>query len=268
MRFVLLILSCFLVHCVGQTVTITSVSPLVRAPADTVTVRGTGFTCASSSTTALVGAFAVTATIQIPNSSLMILSMPTGSGLSLVLNITLNCGASIRSASSPVTARLSYGNRIVSTMPRVATAGSLVTVSGSNFVSPCTSLVGLNQSLGCTFISSTSVVVRIPSNSGVDLDLTVKSNGVFAVLAKSFSYRNAIISISHHVAIPGSLVTVTGSNFVSPCNASVGYQSANCTYVLDFSVSLMKKNCNIMKSGISLPPLLLSGYRATAVESM
>jgi hypothetical protein len=232
MRFALLILSFCLVHCVGQTVTITSVSPLVRAPADTVTVRGTGFTCASSSTTARVGAFAVTATMQIQNSSLIILRMPTGSGLSLVLNITLNCGGSSRSASSPVSARLSYRNTIVSVTPRVATTGSLVTVSGSNFVSPCTSLVGSNQSLGCTFISSTSVVVRIPSSSGVNVDLTVKSNGLSAVLAKSFSYRNAIVGISHHVAIPGSSVTVSGSNFVSPCNASVGYQSANCTYAI------------------------------------
>jgi hypothetical protein len=258
-RLVLLILSYLLVHCSGQTLTITSVSPLVRSPAGSVTVQGTGFTCASSSTSARVGAFAVNATIQIQNSSLMILKMPTGSGLSLVLNITLNCGGSVRSASSPVTAQLSYRNTIMSIMPRVATAGSLVTVSGSNFVSPCTSSVGLNQSSSCTFVSSTSVVVRIPSNSGVDLDLTVKSNGLSAVLAKSFSYRNAIIGISRHVAIPGSLVTVSGSNFVSPCNASVGYHSANCTFISSTSVVVripsqgtgVNVNVTVVSNGLS-----------------
>jgi hypothetical protein len=265
-RLALLILSCLLVHCLGQTLTITSVSPRVRAPAGSVTVRGTGFTCASSSTSARVGPFAVNATIQIQNSSLMVLKMPTGSGLSLVLNITLKCGGSVRSASSPVIAQLSYRNTITSITPRVATAGSLVTVSGSNFVSPCTSSVGVNQSSSCKFVSSTSVVVRIPSNTGFDLDLIVKSNGLFAVLAKSFSYRNAIIGISRHVAVPGSLVTVSGSNFVSPCNASVGHQTANCTFISSTSVVVRIPskgtgvNVNVTVVSNGLPALLSKSF--------
>lgn len=256
-RLTLLILSCLLVHCFGQNLTITSVSPRVRSPSGSVTVQGTGFTCASPSTSVRVGAF--DATIQIQNSTLMILKMPTGSGLSLVLNVTLSCGGSVRSAMSPATAQLSYRNTITSIAPRVATAGSLVTVSGNNFVSPCTSSVGVNMSSSCTFVSSTSVVVRIPSNTGFDLNLIVKSNGLSAVLAKSFSYRNAIMGISSRVAVPGSLVTLSGTSFVSPCNASVGYQSANCTFISSTSVVVripskgtgVNVNVTVVSNGLS-----------------
>jgi len=128
---------------------------------------------------------------------------------------------------------------------RVAVPGSLVTLSGTSFVSPCNASVGY-QSANCTFISSTSVVVRIPSKgTGVNVNVTVVSNGLSALLSKSFSYSPSVDALRPSVIVPSAdtIVDVLGSNFAPPVFASVTVNgdvinAVECSVLSSFSLRI------------------------------
>ena len=170
-------------------------------------------------------------------------STPAGAS-SLSLKMT-NPG-SVVVASAPAVLMVANAPVVTSANPTVGYAGSTITIFGGTFIfgQPCSAFIGTNPSSAvsassCAVIDSQSALVvvgqtTVPGPNNVYIKMGNPSNLQAASSSPVFvvSTYPAISSISPSAAYVGSVVTITGSNFIGVshnCTVYVGLGSGSAT---------------------------------------
>jgi hypothetical protein len=204
---------------------IDSFSPATGFVNTPVTIIGTGF---SSATTVIFNG--VPATFTIDSGSQITAKVPSNAGTG-----TIRVQNSVGWASSANPFTVNSGPpapEILSFSPTLGIGGSNVTVSGSGFTNVLSvSLAGANASF--TVDSQGQITVTVPnvSNFGpisvTTTSGTSASNGSFTVLQGTGAPVLSVINPSN--GTPGSLVTISGSNFYEISSVLFNGQSAGFT---------------------------------------
>jgi IPT/TIG domain/Cellulase (glycosyl hydrolase family 5) len=137
---------------------------------------------------------------------------------------------------SPV-ARAQTAPTITKISPVTATpkGGTVITITGSNFVSGATVSFGANSATLVTFVSATSLKATTPASTGNaegPVNVTVTDpDALSATLTNGLMYKYpapTITKISPVVATPkgGTSITITGTNFLSGATVAFGANSA------------------------------------------
>ncbi len=125
--------------------------------------------------------------------------------------------------------------------------GTIMALTGTNFVSGATVTVGGTAATGVTFISSTLLVATAPSGTSGGKTVVVRNpNGQTASRSNGFTYRSTSGTPTFTSVTPnsgprsgGTLVTVRGTNFLSGTGFRVrigGYNLTNQEFVSDTEV--------------------------------
>ncbi len=143
---------------------VVQLTPARGAVGDTVTIAGTGFSTTPASNTVKFNG--TTATVTAATARLLTVKVPMGATTGTV-SVTAPSGGPI-SSSQTFTVGGSTGPKITSISASVATAGTALTISGSNFVTNTIGeVVRVNQSVGeVTSTSASSIHVNVPGATG------------------------------------------------------------------------------------------------------
>jgi hypothetical protein len=114
------------------------------------------------------------------------------------------------------------------------TAGTAVTLTGTNFVAGASVTIGGTPATGCSTVSATSITCSAPAGTAGAQNVVVTQAGGSATLPGGFTYQVAptLASITpvSGPATGGTIVTMTGSGFASGATVSVGGVAATgCT---------------------------------------
>jgi hypothetical protein len=108
--------------------------------------------------------------------------------------------------------------------------GTVITITGSNFVSGATVSVGGTSATGVTFVSATQLrATTPPGTAGAKAVQVVNPGGLSATLSNAFSYTSTSSQPAYGSVSPtsgptsgGTVLTITGSNFVSGATVRIG----------------------------------------------
>ena len=209
------------------TPTITSVSPNLGpiAGGTSVVISGSGFTGASAVT---FGGTAATSFNVDTDSQITAVAPAHTSGLTDVRVTTVGGTSAIVAADG-----YTYVNppTVTAVSPNAGPigGGTSVTLTGTNFVAPgATVIFGATPGTGVVVNSATSITVTAPAHVAGTVDITVTTvGGTSAVVAADqYTYVNpptvtAVSPLAGPIA-GGTVVTLTGTNFVAPATVSFG----------------------------------------------
>jgi len=206
--------------------TVSSVSPNVGplAGGTAVTITGTNF---SSPAAVTFGSSAATNVVVVSSTSITA-NAPAGSAGSVSVTVTSNGQSGTLNNAFTYAPALTVTN----TSPNVGplSGGTVVTITGTNFVSPATVMFGATAATNVTVASSTSITATTPAGSAGSVNVTVTSNGQSGTLTNGFTYSASptVSSVSPGVGplAGGTAVTITGTNFVSPATVTFGSAAA------------------------------------------
>jgi hypothetical protein len=222
--------------------TIASVAPTSGplAGGTQITIAGTNFV---SGARVLVGGRSATTTFV--SSTQLRASTPTGAAAAAVAVQVTNPNGQSATRSNAFTYIASAGAApsidAVSPTSGPTAGGTLVTVAGSNFVSGARVNVG-GRAATTTFVSSTTLRASTPTGAaaGAVAIQVINPNGQSATRGNAFTYVGGTsggypsinsVSPTSGPRAGGTLVTVTGSNFVSGARVNVGGRAATTTFV-------------------------------------
>jgi RHS repeat-associated protein len=139
-------------------------TPARGAVGDTVTIAGTGFSTTPASNA--VKFHGTTATVTAATARLLTVTVPTGATTGTV-SVTTPSGGPVNS-SQTFTVGSSAAPKVTSLSTTLSTAGSTVTVSGSNFVANAIGdVVRVNQNLAeITSATASSIQITVPGATG------------------------------------------------------------------------------------------------------
>jgi len=186
-------------------------------PANTLTNLGTGTLTVTNVGPALVAGdtFYLFSKALTGGGSLTIVSPGNTFTNNLAVNGSISVVGGGSPQSPPVITRLSPTNG-------VASGGTVVTVTGTNFVSGDTVTFGSTAGTGVTVNSSTNLTVTTPAGSAGAVNVTVTDTySQSSTLTNGFTYVLPPAPVITHLsptngyAAGGTVVTITGSNFVS-----------------------------------------------------
>jgi hypothetical protein len=221
--------------------TATSVSPLSgpTSGGTVITVTGTGFV---SGATIAIGGTAATGVTFLSSTQLRATTpaKPAG-GYSVVVR-----NPSGQTANTPV--GFTYtGTTATPTLTSVSPAsgptagGTTITLTGTNFVSGATVRVGSVAATNVAWVSATRVTARTPAGTAGAKDVRITNpNGSYANRTGAFTYTGTTtgaptasgLSPVSGPTTGGTLITVTGSNFVSGATIKVGGVAATSVTVV------------------------------------
>ncbi len=124
----------------------------------------------------------------------------------------------------------------------LASGGTAVTITGSNFRSPAsvafTDLAGGKAATAVTVVNSTRITVLTPAHSAGLTDVVVQnSDGAPATLRNAYTYIPVLtvtsISPNSGATSGGTPVTITGTGFVAPASVSLGGTAATGVSVVN-----------------------------------
>lgn len=194
--------------------TVTAVSPTSGKTGDSLTVTGTNIT-ASGSPTATVGGVAATITGTSGNTQFTV-TVPTITD-SGTKNVTYTNPGGTGTGTSLFTyyAAPTY----TSVSPSSGKTGDTITVTGTNFTSggsPTVTVGGVSASFTVTSATQLSITVPTISTSGTK-NIVYTNPGGSATGTNAFTYTAAptVTGVSPPQGPPGTVVTFTGTNFVS-----------------------------------------------------
>jgi hypothetical protein len=217
---------------------ITSVSPTSgsRAGGTTITVNGTNF--ASGATIRVGGALATN--VSFLSATQLRARTPAGAAGTVSVQVTNPDAQSATRANAFTYTNPAPTVTALSPTSGPTAGGTVVTVTGTNFLSGATVRVGGALATGVTFVSATQVRATTPAGAAGVVSVQVTNpDAQSATLASAFTYSNAALAItgvspaSGPIA-GGTLITITGSGFVQGAGAVVrvgGVVATNLTYV-------------------------------------
>jgi hypothetical protein len=227
--------------------TITKVSPTAVSPngGAVITITGTNFVTGATVTIAANSATGVT---FVSKTSLKATVPPSTGGAEGPVNLTVtNPDTQTATLTNGLTYKLATPT-VTSISPTVATAagGTVITITGTNFVLGATVSFGANAGTNVVFTSKTSLKATAPASTGgaagpVNVTVTNPDSQV-ATLTNGLTYKlpaPKVTSISPTVATPkgGTVITITGTNFVSGATVTFG-ANAGTNVVFNSKTSL------------------------------
>ncbi|MCL5289261.1 MAG: IPT/TIG domain-containing protein [Acidobacteria bacterium] len=215
--------------------TVISVSPTSgpTGGGTVVQISGTGFLPGATVT---FGATAATA-VTVSSSTSILATSPAGAAGAVNVNVT-NTDNQVGTLAGGFTYTAAPVVSSVSPSSGPTAGGTTVTITGANFVVGATVDFGLNAGTGVVVNSATSITAVTPAGAAGSVTVTVTNpSSQSGSLALGFSYTPPAPTVTsvnptNGRAAGGTLVTITGTNFVA--NATVtfgGSASPNVTVV-------------------------------------
>jgi hypothetical protein len=150
---------------------------------------------------------------------------------------------------------LAYATPVAPSQPAVGSVtpssgptsgGTVITITGSSFVSGATVYVGGASATGVTFVSSTELrATTPPGTAGPQALQVVNPGGLSATLTNGFSYTSTSVRPSYGSVSPtsgptsgGTVLTISGSSFVSGATVRIG--GVNATSVTFISATQLR----------------------------
>ncbi|HEX8181966.1 MAG TPA: IPT/TIG domain-containing protein [Candidatus Saccharimonadales bacterium] len=219
----------------GPAPTITTVTPTSGLPTGgtSVTIAGTNFVAGASvkfgglnATNVIVTATSITATTpaRAAGTADVVVTNPDGQSATKLAGYTYRLPAPTVTSVSPTRG--------------LVNGGTVVTITGTNFVSGATVMVGNAAATTVTFVSATSIRATTSAQpAGVVTVAVTNPDGQRASLASGYTYVNSAPTISGVSPTSGAIgggttVTVTGTNFTSGATVKFGAAvSSSVTFV-------------------------------------
>ncbi|MBV9292184.1 MAG: IPT/TIG domain-containing protein, partial [Frankiales bacterium] len=207
---------------VVPTVTSLSSASGPTAGGGSITINGTGFPGATA-----VHFGSATATFTIVDASKITATVPAGSLGTTDVTVTTGAGTSSTGASDHYTYADQPTVTNVSPSSGAQAGGTSVTITGTNFLSGATVSFGANAGTGVTVNSATSITATSPAGTGtVDVRVTTVGGTSATGAADHFTYSAgpsvSSVSPSAGPTAGGTVVTITGTNFVNGATVSFG----------------------------------------------
>ena len=116
-----------------------------------------------------------------------------------------------------------------------STGGTLVTLTGTNFISGCTAVFGGTPATTNTVVDATTMTATTPAHAPGVVSVDVNCSSGTATLMNGFTFTlpPTISNVQPSSAPPGALVTITGSNFVNGANVLFGSTPASGVTFVD-----------------------------------
>jgi hypothetical protein len=110
--------------------------------------------------------------------------------------------------------------------------GTVVTITGTEFVSGATVTLGGTAASNVTVVSSTSITATTPAHATGTVNVVVTDSNGSGTLANGFTYSNPALTVTAISPVSGSTaggtaVTITGTGFVSGATVTLGSTAAN-----------------------------------------
>jgi hypothetical protein len=209
--------------------TITSISPTLTIPDNTITVNGSNFVSGAivkfgtvlGTNVTFVSAAQLTVTVPnlTPGATSITVQNPSGA-VSNSVNITIDTIPT----PGPTTTLLD---------PATGIPGASITITGTGFVVGATVKFGTTLGTDITVVSATQITVKVPSISAGVVNVIVTNPDAQQSSPLSFTVTSppppTITSINPTSGPPGTVVTITGTGFTS--NASVMFGTASGTFI-------------------------------------
>ena len=127
--------------------------------------------------------------------------------------------------------------------------GTSVTLTGTNFLAPCTVDFGGAAGTAVAVPSSTTITTTTPAHAAGPVTVTVNCGGGGASLPGGFTFNSAptITSFNPVSGLPGTTVTITGAGFQS--GATVSFGSVAGTNVTFLSATTLRADVPNMPAG-------------------
>jgi hypothetical protein len=214
--------------------TISSLSPTSgpTTGGTVITINGTGF--AAGATVRVGGALATGTTLL--SATQVRAATPAGTaGARDVVVMNPNGSSATRSGAFTYTSSTSAPTATaVSPTSGPTTGGTVITVTGANFVSGATINIGGTAATGVTFVSATQLRATTPAKAaGGYVVQVVNPNGQSANTPTGFTYTAStsaptatLVSPNSGPTTGGTVITVTGTNFVSGATVNIGGTAA------------------------------------------
>lgn len=238
---------------------IQSISPITGYPFVTVTINGNNFSATASNDI-----------VSFNNVKAVVLSADTNS-----LKVQVPLPSSYPQAGIPVTVTvngiasnsvqfqyLNYVPTVTSISPTSGTAGSQVTITGTNFLSDTSKMTVLFNGIKAALVSAgtTKLTVVVPKGTTGNVMVTVTPYNATAT-GPVFTYLLApmISSISPTSGQAGTTVTITGSNFVADTSKNIVYFngvrasviSATATKIVVYAPNSTTGNVSVTSNGLT-----------------
>lgn len=244
--------------------TITSFTPTSGMAGTTVTVTGTAL---SGATAVMLGALTTTFTTVSATSITFTVPAAAPSG---TIKVTTPAGTASSSTPFTVTATPPTAPTITSFAPASAEPGTVVTVTGTNFTGATSvTLNGITTTLSVTSSTTLTFVVPTAATAGVATIVvtgpggTGTNNVAFTVLPSPIT----ITSIAPASALPGAVVTVTGTNFTGVTSVTVDGLAATPTVVNATTLTFVVPAAAMAKTPAAPATIVLTSPSATATNN-
>ncbi len=206
---------------------ITTVSPSVLTPGETITITGNGFSSTASND--LVSFSGLPAKVTASSSTSLTVTVPSGLMSASPITIEVN-GVTVTSPQTyPLMKPGMSGGSITRISPDTATIGTTITLTGTGFsTTKDSNLVTINSvNAPVVTASATQLTLVVPAGSALannaagTLDLVVRGGGVLFTASNPFTVQssatpnNTITSVSPSSFIAGVTITISGSGFSS-----------------------------------------------------
>jgi autotransporter-associated beta strand protein len=205
-----------------------SAGPLVGGTP--VTITGANFTASATVDFGITPAIAVT----VMSSTQISATSPGGTPGTVDVTVATPGGASATSAADQFTYDDVPTVTAISSGAGPFSGGTAVTISGTNFVAPAMVDFGASGATGVTVVSPTQITATSPAGTaGAVVDVTVVTAGGNSDTspADQFTYAGvpAVTGVSPAAGplAGGTLVTISGTNFVSPATVDFGATAAS-----------------------------------------
>ncbi len=162
---------------------------------------------------------------------------------------------------------------ITSIDPTSAGAGSMVTITGTNFTNVSSISFGGTGVGSFSTLSSTTILAKVPAGSGSGNVVVTTPGGTASISGFIFIPAPFVSSFTPTSALPGATLTITGGNFSGTGSVTIGgtavasfsvLSSTTITAVVgngsNGNVSVTTPGGTSAKSGFIIPPPTITGF--------
>ena len=213
--------------------TVSSVSPNNGPTSGGTAVTITGANFASGATVTFGGTPATN--VVVANSTTITATTPAGSAGAVTVTVTVS------GQSGSLTSGFTYV--VIPTVSSVApnngptAGGTPVTITGTNFSAGATVTFGAAAAINVVVVNSTTITATTPSGSAGTVAVTVTVNSQSGSLTNGFTYvvppTVSSVSPNSGSTLGGTLVTITGTNFVAGATVTFGGTAATNVVIVN-----------------------------------
>ncbi len=251
----------------GTTPTVSALNPVAgpTAGGTPVTITGTGFV---SGATVHFGPTAAT-NVVVVSATTITATAPAGAAGAVNVTVTTPTGTSATGPANQFTYDTPPTVTGLSPASGLTTGGTSVTITGTGFVSGATVRFGSNAATNVVVGSATSLTATAPAGAAGAVNVTVVTPGGTSpvVVADQFTYgATPTVTALNPAAGPtaaGTLVTVTGSGFVTGATVRFGSNAATNVVVASSTTITASAPAGTAGSVVNVTVTVPAGTSAT-----